>query len=199
MKDIITRKVIKPHDCALALSIPTTRAAFFEALEKPENRDFIPNLHPVWPKYNHEVIKYTNRLLPAINSLGVDVFRDASLADFKALLSRQQHSVIILFAHWKDDSVEFADGLALFPSIVEAVPYSYQGFIDLCVCHPMSLAMELRNARPACVVRFTNAEATPALWLYFYLALFKLLQESRITYLSALETTIHEFLKSGRE
>src|SRR5262245_13787283 len=143
MNDQVTRKKIKPSDCCLLLSIPTTRSAFFEALEQSENRDFISNLYPIWPKYKQEVIRYTDQLLPDIATLGVSVFQDVTFDRFKALLNLQKHSVVILFAHWKDESVEFADRLVPVPSIVRSVPLSYKGFIDLCVCHPLRLATEL--------------------------------------------------------
>jgi hypothetical protein len=195
MTEIITRKLIKPQDCVVAVCIPTTRAAHVNALNNPENRDFVPNLGKEWLLYSRDVIAYTSRLLPEIEKLGVTVLYDVTLPTLNKLLSDSSYRIFVLIAHWKDDAVEFADGLENISAIVDAVPTDFDGILDLCVCHPVSLALKLRETRPNCVVRFTNAESTPALWLYYFLALFKKLQLEEITYMAAHEFINREFAK----
>lgn len=198
MSEIITRRVIKPRDCVLAFSIPTTREAFFHALRNPERRDFIPNCCPDWQDYHFQIASYMERLVPSLETLGTSVERDLTLRGFGALLRRAQHPVIILFSHWRSDAVEFADGIAPLPAIIREVPDSFRGIIDLCVCHPDSLATRLRDGWPHSVVKFTGVKTTPALWLYIYLVIMKILNEEDTTYLDAVERAIRAFLAKGK-
>jgi hypothetical protein len=126
------------------------------------------------------------------------VAHDVSLKDFGKLLYEGQHSVVILFSHWRGEAVEFADGLAQAPAVICEVPNSFRGILDLCVCHPDSLAIQLGEKWPDSVVKFTGVETTPALWLYIYLFVMKILNEENTTYLDALERVINVFLAKGR-
>lgn len=219
MDELVTRRVIQPSDCVIGFGIPTDHEGFLRAQASPSNRDFVVNCCPDIRDYRREVITYTDRLLPVMTDLGASVVRDLTLHDFKALFYNNPVAhgpgsggpaparsggcgyspIIILFAHWNVDSVEFADGLASIEDVIEAVPHSYNGIIDLCVCHPKELALELRRLRQDCVVRFVEGSATPAFWLYFYLVVFKKLLDSRITYLDAVSSTIDNFLNHFQE
>lgn len=96
---------------------------------------------------------------------------------------------------YHDVRVEFRDGLAPTETIIEQVPVDYAGIVDLCVCHPTELAKKLRLERPnVSFIRFTNASATLSLWLWFYLALFRYLEEKPDTYLNALNELCDLFL-----
>lgn len=197
MAEIITRRIIKPGDCVIGFGIPTSLKGFRRAQANPANKDFVVNCCPDVRDYQREVIGYTDRLLPVMTALGATVVRDLTLSDFREFF-RRGAPVIILFAHWNADSIEFDDGLAGVGEVVEAVPPSFDGVIDLCVCHPRELALELRRLRRECVVRFIERDATPAFWLYFYIVVFKKLAASRMTYLEAVESTIVDFIDGFR-
>jgi hypothetical protein len=47
--------------------------------------------------------------------------------------------------------------------------------MDLCVCHPRQLVVLLKQKCPDCLVKLTDTEASPLLWIYMYQALFKIL------------------------
>jgi hypothetical protein len=197
MSDGITRRIIKPEQCVIGFGIPTSREGFIQSQASPMNRDFVVNNCSDLRDYEREVIDYTDQLFPVIERFGASVIPDLTRDSFSALFNKE-HSVVILFAHWKTDSVEFADGLASIKDVIEAVPADYDGIIDLCVCHPEELALELRRARRDCVVKFSESTATPAFWLYFYVALFTKLQNAEMTYLDAIESTITDFQRQLR-
>lgn len=195
MIEIVTRKIIKPQDCVVAICIPVTFEAYTSAQIYPENRDFVPNCFGSWLEYRYHIINSTSKVLPEIEKLGVSVIKDVTISNFADLLTKNAYSIVMLIAHWKDDAIEFADGLENISEIVNIVPPSFEGILDLCICHPTNLAMKLREVRPNCRVRFTNAKSTLTLWLYYFLALFKKLELEEITYPAAHEFINREFKK----
>lgn len=153
----------------------------------------MPNHCPVWQKYEFHVLNpftYTRENLVA---LGVHVSDDLTLHQFGSLF-RENHSVVILFSHWRKDGIEFSDRLFDSQEIADQIPSDFEGILDLCVCHPTTFVNLIRKEKPSCLVRFTNRQATPALWLYFYRALFQLLHKDTYNYLDALEKTVESFL-----
>jgi hypothetical protein len=189
MGELITRRIVKPGDCLIGFGIPTSREGFLQAQAAPANRDFVVNCFPDYRDYHRQVISYVEELVPVITHLGASVVLDLTLDDFAALF-RKQASVIILFAHGTDGSIEFADGLAGAEEVIAAVPPAFDGIIDLCVCHSIELALTLRRARQYCIIKYTETVATPAFWLYFYIAVLKRLQEHETNYLDAVDDTM---------
>jgi hypothetical protein len=189
---------MKPRDCVIAFGIPTTREAFFHALQTPQGRDFVPNCCSNWLDYYFQIASYVDRIVPLLEGLGATIVRDVPLKAFGGLLNGGQHSVVILFSHWRGEAVEFADGLAPVSDVVGEVPNSFQGIIDLCVCHPESLATQLGHKWQHSVVKYTDAKTTPALWLYIYHLIMRILSEEDTTYLNAVERATSEFLTMGK-
>lgn len=139
-----------------------------------------------------------DRVIPIITALGARIIHELTLSEFGNLFANKNIDVVILFSHWNENTVEFYDGLYEVSVIVQKVPPEFGGIIDLCVCHPERLAIELRQERPRCLTRYANNIATPSFWLYFYLALFRFLSDCNLTYLSALEKTVDSFLTNKR-
>lgn len=189
---------MKPRDCVIAFGIPITREAFFHALLTPQGRDFVPNCCPDWQDYYFQIVSYTDRLVPLLEQLGAVIVRDVSLKKFGELLRQPQQPVVILFSHWRSEAVEFADGLAPIPAVIREVPNSFRGIVDLCVCHPDSLAVHLGGRWPHSVVKFSGVKTTPALWLYIYFGVMRTLNEEDTTYMDAVERVIREFLAKGK-
>lgn len=193
----ISQKIIKPADCILGFGIPTARAAFFADQQNPK-KDFARRFDGIWNKYYFQIVKNLEKLLPIYEEAGLRVVHNMSLADFGAFFSDSKNKVIILFSHWHEDQVEFADGLVEIEAIVDKIPLNYEGIIDLCVCHPTQLSLAIREKRPYCLVRYIPREATPAFWLYFYVVLFRYLEQKDISYLQALEDVIKQFLSTKK-
>ncbi len=114
------------------------------------------------------------------------------LIDLPALF--EAHAAVVLFSHWADDAVEFADGLVPGARVVDAVPVSFTGVFDLCVCHPMSLVNRLNELRPNCIVKHSAKPAIPLYWLYFYRMLFGGLRRHP-TYVTALDEVVQAILE----
>ena len=86
-----------------------------------------------------------------------------------------QAAVVTLFTHWTSHGIEFSDGVASLPAVVEQVPPRFSGVLDLCVCHPDDLVRLLADRRELCTVKYLSNIANPIFWLAFYDALYKLL------------------------
>jgi len=190
-------RIIKPENCAIAFGIPTTVEDFERDLCHP-NKDFSKIYNGVRQKYVKEFLNPLHKTEPVMTRLGVNVIHNLRLDDFGELFQKEKLEVVILFSHWKDHSVEFYDGFAEITQIVNEIPIDLSGIIDLCVCHPKELTFALRKLRPNYLVRFTDKEATPFFWLYFYLALFSHLANNELTYLDALKELIIASFKTTR-
>lgn len=198
MKPPISERIVKPENCVIAFGIPTTREAFYNHLKL--RREFA-SMYFEWSRYNHFVAAIFARVEPALRELGVRIRTEITLSQFGQLFTGE-FDVVILFAHWRQGAIEFADGLAEVSSIVPAVPREFNGLLDLCVCHPTDLVIALERTRSNLLKKYLGErKATPRVWLNFYVALFTHLRDENVTYLKGIEDVIHEFLngtKSGR-
>lgn len=200
MPDRIGKRIIHCDDCVLAFAIPTSHASFIECKHNPENRDFVPYRCGAWQKYEHEFIRLFEMIAPTVRSWGGALIHELTLEKFTGLF--QRFPIIILFAHYKDKDdhvpislVEFYDGLVPIPDVVDCIPFSFAGVLDLCVCHPEGLAELIRDERPNCLTRWSDEKAKPRYWLYFYLHLFSVLREGSHTYLAAYEMAYRKMLE----
>ncbi|MCI0561198.1 MAG: hypothetical protein MN733_22155 [Nitrososphaera sp.] len=195
--------LVRPDQCVLAFGIPVAERTFREDL-RAKDKDFAKQFQ-CWGKYYREVVSTVEQLEPILRQLGVSVIRDISLRGFGELFGKPDVRVITLFSHWLEAvgdepaRVEFADGLKNISSIVHEIPESFTGIMDLCACHPEELATALRKNRPRCLVKHTQIEATPSLWLHFYRSLFTVLHSSKTTYFEAITKVISEFVKVARQ
>jgi hypothetical protein len=188
--------ILKPSDCTLAFGVPTSVGAFERLARSPGRRGFASLERFTAEEYGWSVADCYGREAPPMVALGARLENDVTREDFERLLRDQSRPVVVLFAHWEDDQpdrpggVEFADGLAPLDDVIAAVPESYDGVLDLCVCHPCKLVPRLRQQRPTLgPIRFAESQLTFALWLRLYRVLLHLLAEREITYFDALEET----------
>lgn len=188
-------KPIKPHNCIMGFGIPTSKEVFFSD-QNNADKDFAKMFNGLWSKYYHQFIKELNLIEPKLLEIGLKIKHNVTIQDYQQMFDN--NDVVVLFSHWKKDNIEFADGLKNIKEIVDRIPDDFCGIIDLCVCHPDNLAILIREKKPNCLVRYIPRKATPFFWLHFYLILFNYLQEKDISYLTALEDVIIEFLKSTK-
>lgn len=185
------RATAKPADCALGLALPASRGDFLADLLRPE-ADFARRFR-YWRRYRQECLRPLIKGRRRLTALGASVIPGLTLEAFGGLF-RRGFAVVILFAHSASRRVELRDGLVSAEAVVERVPSSWRGTLDLCVCHPRPLTEALRRDRPSCTIRYTGrATATPELWLGFYYALMHRLYHEDLTYLRAFEMTVAEF------
>jgi len=176
----------------MAFGIPTSEHGFRKSLDSGTT-GFAAGFRGGWYQYQSLLVNDFSIVAPYFLKRGVTIMTDATLGDFAGLLRR--FDVVVLFSHWGGDSVEFSDGFQPVSAIVDAVPVSWSGLIDLCVCHPLSLVSELRRSRPRCLVKSVRSAASPDIWLHFYRILFAQLSTRELTYLEGLEEVICEFVR----
>ena len=184
---------MKPSDCIAAFGIPMSEAEFWDAKDDA-GRDFVTNCCPVWQVYNLDIISHFEEVTPHFERLGVQIIRTLRLTDLRGLFNNNSDKTIILFSHWNDDSMEFFDGMASSDAVVKEIPSDFAGIIDLCACHPTNLAIKLRkHLHPDALIKSTDKKNTFHKWLYFYWAVFTILDESNVTYLDALRKGVKAF------
>ncbi len=176
------------RDCAIAFGIPTSFDLYINAREC-QTSDLVCNLFPKWEKYCYDFVKPFEAVIPYLNRTGVEILEGATTNSFSSLFLH--YKVVILFTHWKGQTVEFTDGMKQIEEVVDAIPVDFSGIIDLCVCHPVSLVRQIRSNRPYCLIRFQHNKARPAYWLYFYRLIFDLLANNYTNYLDAFEAAVN--------
>jgi hypothetical protein len=169
----------------MVMGIPHTEEGFRRAEER-KDASFANRFLGGWSQYYAQFVRDLEGMEPFLYRLGVAILHEASLGEFSDVLT-QPYDVVVLFSHWHDDSVEFSGGLESTGAIISAMPPTYSGILDLCVCHPVPLVKDLRMHRPDCLVKYLPTEASPHYWLSFYRILFHQLQSRDLTYLAAIE------------
>lgn len=194
--------VVNPRDCAIAFGIPTCQMGF-EGRLKYGTCDYLLRFSG-WSEYEVRFVRFLTELEPGLLEIGVTVVRDVTASSFAELFER--HRVVVLFSHWNDEdpdfplgAVELNEGPVAIDTIVNAVPQDFDGFLDLCVCHPKHLAVALGEARPRCRVKRLDNIAQPDFWLYFYGTLFHRLYESPTSYSKALVRTRDELIGKAQD
>ncbi len=179
---------VTPSQCVMLFGLATDREQFF-ADQSRQDRDFSRRFRGVWLRYQREVAAVVGATEPVLRSLGVSVEHRSTLHDLSRACER--YRVVLLFSHWASGAVEFHDGLHPWERVAAAIPQDFDGVIDLCVCHPLPLAYALRR-RHTCLVRYSPVTATPAFWLYMYVAIFRELAVNGGSYVGAVEAVFNQ-------
>ena len=190
----ISKYLIKTEECAVGFGIPTSHAEFSVAL-RDGTSDFVVSHCPVWEKYRYYVVEDIESVLYDLVAWGVGVKRPLEKSGIRELF--EKYRVVILFSHWRNDFIDLIDGPIGVEEFIARIPDDFGGILDLALCHPQALVKGVRTARPACLVKFTQQQATPAYWIQLYRVLFALVKGGGVTYLDALEMAIAG-LREGR-
>lgn len=200
---MISRKIIKPHNCIMCFGIPTSKEGYEEKLhrfeygyshlfEKKYGRDAF---HEYKKQFLNDLVKFT----PVLNDLGLRIMYETDIDTFSELFESKRYDVVILFSHsnHKRAEIEFHDGFADSAVMVEKIPITFSGIIDLSVCGLLSVVREIRNKRINCIVRYNTegSKPKPYFWIHFYRVLFDYLKQSNNTYLGAIRDVVHELYK----
>ncbi len=195
MNTSVLDKIIKPRDCILAFGIPTSKDDFMKDLES-ENKDFAKTIPGRWFQYETIIMRVLQEVELVLKELGVTVIHNLTLDGFGNLLKENTAKIIILFAHWKEETiskVEFYDGLKGLDDIIAQIPINFHNLIDLNVCRSKGLVESVKKNRPNCYYRHKKnifekgkGEAVKLdFMLRFYMVLFKHLNRNELTYFSA--------------
>lgn len=205
MSSNIAEKIIKPERCVLAFGIPLTKEEFFEDQHHPQ-KGFAKKYRGFWNWYEEDILAHYAYFAPRIHRTGVPLYPAVTFAQFTTFC-RADQDVVVLFSHWEQEAIEFADRLVDYQEIVTAIPASFDRVLDLAVCSPALLEESLRRERPHCLVRGIKPhsavptqvtgrrqdELLPRYWLAFYFALFTHLKTRDLTYLQAVKDVVEGF------
>jgi hypothetical protein len=190
-------KITKPSQCVLGFGIPTTRSSFTKSLKNP-NSDYINRYNCSWNYYKEVIVNPLNDVRPVFDKVGLTIVHNLTLEKFEQLFN--EFEVIILFSHWKENKIEFEEGLIEIEKVVDIIPNNFEGVLDLSVCHPTKLGQLIKEQKENCFAKYINIKVNPpVLWFNFYSVLFQYLNYEKKYYLDALEDVIGEFLKSTYE
>jgi hypothetical protein len=168
------------------LGLPVTKTAFYESQGRPTS-DYTKRFWH-WPAYRRGFVEEYEAFRPLLTALKVAVIEDATFEQFIDVWAEGIQAVI-LFPHWTRDGVEYRNGPMSVSKIVDAIPASFVGTFDLCVCHPQALVKECDRQRPRLLTRAIWEEAEPNFWCMFYRALFAILSSGDYSYPEALDRT----------
>lgn len=200
--EVVSRRIVKPENCVLAFGIPTSKEEFTES-RKRGNRRFASLFDrrfgaEALKEYRIQFLNDLERLEPVLKDLGLHMEHGITLRDLRTQFHGNKYDVVVVFTHSEGEALELTDGFADASAILHQVPQSFSGIIDLCVCNPVAIALELRCNRPNLLIRYSKTELEPYFWLYFYRVLFQYLKEQDITYLKAVEDVTFGFLKIAK-
>jgi hypothetical protein len=182
----MSTEFVKPFNCMLGFGIPTNKEEF-DLAKTDSKRDFV--IPHNWSKYKFDVVSPIERALPILDQFKFKIIdKGVTLKTFKSMFDVDEVKVVIFVSHRNDKGqVEFFDGLAETEAIVNQIPEDFNGIIDMTTCLPRSLAIEIREKRPNCLVRFADKKITYPVWMAFFQVVGKILNAKDISYLEACE------------
>jgi len=181
---------IRPSDCLIGMCLPESKKSFYHNLRNFDRNDFTSTFP--WQIYQWQFLATYNELKKPIRKLGARIEERFTFQSFRSAIDRRE-PVLILFAHWKENEIEFYDGLVAIDEIVNYIPENYNKVIDLCVCHPGPFVEKVIAKCGHCTIRFRNEKSYPIFWIHFYRTLLLELNSHPSPYKDAFEKTFYSF------
>ncbi|MBB3348346.1 hypothetical protein [Sphingomonas sp. BK069] len=181
-----------PSDWMVGVCLPLSEGEYSLHSSNPGSFDLVHQIDGGWPVYQRALLTTILEALNYYKNLGVLIEPSFTLNKFNRLSHHiGANKVFTLVGHWTEIGVELADGITPFDTIVDIIPPTYCGVVDLCVCHPTPLAAALRLRRPSIrTIRFVDAPVSLLLWLRLYKALFALLSQTSLDVDDAMQAWI---------
>jgi hypothetical protein len=183
----ISKRIIKPKDCAFITALPLCEEDFYSDIEL-RHLEF-PARFGGWRRYDVEVGSLLRHVIGELKGAGVAIHGHATLKDFGESLQSEYPPVVMLMAHWNENGIEFSDGFAGAEQVLDYLPIDRCKFIDLAVCHPEPVMESIRKYRPHSIAHGLTGKknATPDVWLRYFSLVLYTLKNSDSTYLNASE------------
>jgi hypothetical protein len=184
---------ILPENCVFAFCLPLNSAAFRSTAINAES--YAHQYGGGWAQYNALFVRDAQSSLKAYELLGVEVRTEVTCSVFRDLLLTKRWKIVLLFSHWHDGNVEFADRFWNYDELTDRVPSDSNCILDLCVCHPTELVRKLAAERKNLRLCWTDRRRTPFIWFSFYDSMFRLLSKGSYSYFEAFRTTATAYVE----
>lgn len=182
---------VRPQECVVAVGIPTCRSEYLESLDRIEEKSVIQIQQVSWPKYEREITRPFIKAYRRWTRLGVVVFTKVTLSTLSKIFLRSDLKVLVLISHSHGDQLELSEGMVRTDDVLELIPESFSGTIDLCVCHSQALAMKIKQQRRSVIVKFSDNPAMYTTWFGVYVITFTLLAKRNFKhYVEALDSAL---------
>ena len=205
-------EIVKPGNCVVIFPFPRTQNAFIDSVTNKCNSFAGECAFDGWEYYNEKILSVFNKLFDFMTAFGVRIYTESSLDNsggcmykpggiswpgfrhkpgLKGILTDRTVGAVILFSHFDDkQGMEFYDAFKTKEEILNAIPFGYDGVIDLFVCNPndpneqqgKQMFEFLLEQRPNCNVLYRDGKPNPDAWIEFYCKLFRIMNTSHLSY-----------------
>lgn len=185
---------LQPSDCIIAVGIPLKREDFMSCVDRVHEQNLIRTQALSWSKYEREVVAPFCRAAHTWRKLGVHVYTSVSIAKLKEIFHANNPKVVMLISHAHGSFIELIEGMVPTSEVLNVIPESYSGTIDLCVCNSRTFAKQLKQERPNLIVKYSDNPAMYTVWFGVYSIMFALVQQGAFTfYADALDQALDAF------
>jgi hypothetical protein len=156
----------------IGCALPLSEDQFAKALHN--HSQYARKFAAGWSQYERVSLQL-NECFDECRSAGVVVKETLGQNNLSSLFSAK---IVILFAHWIDetDEIEFWGQPLRSEDIENKIPPEFSGILDLSVCHPDPLVGSLKRKPHAYSIKYYPDELLPSFWAEVYSATFRTLR-----------------------
>ncbi len=163
---------LSPADCIVAVCVPLHRSQFIASIDRNEEFSLIQSQHISWGRFQREITQPFLKASQRWRKLGVTIITETTYTRLCEIFREHNPRVLILISHSHGNNIELFDGMVHTDKVLQAIPISYAGTIDLCVCHSLGLALEIKECRPHAIVKSSDNPAMYTIWFGIYSIVF---------------------------
>jgi hypothetical protein len=182
--------------CRVALCIPSSVGELDDYIADPRGRDFLSSQAMTVQQYEREILRPLLRERDTWLRLGVEVYSGVTLATLSQIFAPPSPSLVALVSHWQNGDrprIELFEGMIAIEEVAAQVHPEFDGFIDLSVCQSLELGMAIRRRAPGSHPKWMNEPTILSSWFSVYSIAFRIMAETDVSYLTALERAIELF------
>jgi hypothetical protein len=156
----------------IGCALPLSEDQFATALHN--DSQYAKKFAAGWSQYER-VSHQLNECFDECRSVGVAVKETLESNNLSSLFSAK---IVILFAHWIDETeeMEFWGHPLRSEDIENKIPSEFSGILDLSVCHPDPLVVSFKRKPHRYSIKYYPDELLPSFWAEVYSATFRTLR-----------------------
>lgn len=206
LKNLFIRRLPK-EQVVWCLGLPYTKDTFLYCCRDEVKSDFIDSLELqynstdyeiLWSYYEPTAIKI-NETIRFLKDMNVDVIE---LKEVNQLHKAYSYSTIILTAHRHRflDSLEFAGNTINIEDVVDTIPKSYKGIVDISSCFSSSFLMDCKKKAIEATYIAAETESSVELRLFIYKQVINhLISHQQGNYLESLRLIIRRIIAKSKQ